>query len=436
MSWIYRPWPIINHKLINTRDITSNNNNKLLAHYSHSELQPKCGLIPIINHDFPKSLIFICVINFRITNLNLPTWGCFKDQKASQRLFLFIRMKHDGTWKQKGSHTETFHRLLMYVTGWDMRMSREVEITVTYGFGDHGENDSTVLFYRAMADYSLISRLMNVTYSSLDTVRPQSILHVVFYYSLTFDVWSLHIPCCTIRQHGGQFWQEQKREGGGGHKADTGLVGEAACLKKTCFFSKWRLTPVSFSFPSATTPPRLLCSLSRKWACIKTWVQLVTRRLVRLHFWLSMSGHSKCQGREIILSSLSLLSTHIHECTHSQKHTRMQVNAAHKNTRPPWRSCMWIRTRTRGNSTHTFLLEHAITSHVLHTYQSVPGDVYATVDKQTRTDRLGYIAMLHTDPAPVPGPWLISPVKMSTRRIPLSNAWQFNFNLACSNMKL
>lgn len=64
-------------------------------------------------------------------------------------------------------------------------MSREVKITMTYGFGDQGKNDSTMLFYRAIADYSLMSRLMNfVTYSSSDTVRPQSILYFVFYYSL------------------------------------------------------------------------------------------------------------------------------------------------------------------------------------------------------------------------------------------------------------
>lgn len=51
-----------------------------------------------------------------------------------------------------------------------MRMSREVEITVTYVYGDQGKNDSLVLFYRVAADYSLISHLINVTYSSSDTV--------------------------------------------------------------------------------------------------------------------------------------------------------------------------------------------------------------------------------------------------------------------------
>lgn len=35
---------------------------------------------------------------------------------------------------------------------------------------------------------------------------------------------------------------------------------------------------------------------------------------------------------------------------------------------------------------HTFLFEHAITSHVLYTYLSVPRDVYATIDKQARSE--------------------------------------------------
>lgn len=62
-----------------------------------------------------------------------------------------------------------------------MKMSREVKIIMTYGFGDQGKNDATMLFYRAIADYSLISRLMNlVIYSSSDTVRPESILSSCF----------------------------------------------------------------------------------------------------------------------------------------------------------------------------------------------------------------------------------------------------------------
>lgn len=64
-------------------------------------------------------------------------------------------------------------------------MSIDVKITVVYGFGDQSKNDSTVLFYRVIADYSLISRLMNVvTYSSSDTIHPQSILNFVFCYRL------------------------------------------------------------------------------------------------------------------------------------------------------------------------------------------------------------------------------------------------------------
>lgn len=48
-----------------------------------------------------------------------------------------------------------------------MRMSREVKIAMTYGSGDQGKNDSTMLFYRAIADCNLISCLMNVVaYSS------------------------------------------------------------------------------------------------------------------------------------------------------------------------------------------------------------------------------------------------------------------------------
>lgn len=48
-------------------------------------------------------------------------------------------------------------------------MSQEVEITMTYGFRDQGKNDFAVLFYRPLADYSLISRHVNVvTYPSLD----------------------------------------------------------------------------------------------------------------------------------------------------------------------------------------------------------------------------------------------------------------------------
>lgn len=33
-----------------------------------------------------------------------------------------------------------------------MSLNIEVEITLMYGFGDQGENDSAMLFYRAIAD--------------------------------------------------------------------------------------------------------------------------------------------------------------------------------------------------------------------------------------------------------------------------------------------
>lgn len=126
-----------------------------------------------------------------------------------------------------------------------MRMSRGVKITVTYGSGDQGKNDSTVLFYRAMADYSLISRLVNVvTYSSSDTVRPQRILYIaVFYYSLllmcdpsTF----LTVPSCSLAQ---MTRKERRREvnlTGRRRETYTWFSGEVACfsLKKTCFSSK------------------------------------------------------------------------------------------------------------------------------------------------------------------------------------------------------
>lgn len=56
-----------------------------------------------------------------------------------------------------------------------MRMSGEVEIAMTYGYGDQGKKDSPVFFYTVIADYSLISRLINVAYSSSDTVRPHRI---------------------------------------------------------------------------------------------------------------------------------------------------------------------------------------------------------------------------------------------------------------------
>lgn len=83
-------------------------------------------------------------------------------------------------------------------------------------------------------------------------------------------------------------------------------------------------------------------------------------------------------------------------------HTHICVNAfIHKKyIRIQWRSCMWIRTRMRGNSTDTFLLEHDITSHVLYIYRSVQRDVYATVDKQAEKwngdHPTEYIAMLLT----------------------------------------
>lgn len=82
-----------------------------------------------------------------------------------------------------------------------MRMSREAEITMTHAFADQGKNDSAVLFYRRIADYSLIARLVSaLAYSSSDGVRPQSMLRFVFYYSPTFDVWSRHIPRGTVAQ--------------------------------------------------------------------------------------------------------------------------------------------------------------------------------------------------------------------------------------------
>lgn len=71
-----------------------------------------------------------------------------------------------------------------------MRMSREVEIIMTYGCGDQGEKDSAMLFYRAVADYSLISRLANVvTYSSSDTVSPLGAFCTSYFITArTFDV--------------------------------------------------------------------------------------------------------------------------------------------------------------------------------------------------------------------------------------------------------
>ena len=54
-----------------------------------------------------------------------------------------------------------------------MRMSREAEITMTHACGDQGKNDSAVLFYRRIADYSVITRLVSTpAYSSSDSVSP------------------------------------------------------------------------------------------------------------------------------------------------------------------------------------------------------------------------------------------------------------------------
>lgn len=114
----------------------------------------------------------------------------------------------------------------MYVTEGDVRMNKEVKITMMYGFGDQGKNDSMVLFYRAMADYSLISHLMNVvTYSSWDTIHHEIILNFVFCYSLflmsdlsTFLVVPSSSKITRVEQKSG--WDESLA----GHVAHTWLV--------------------------------------------------------------------------------------------------------------------------------------------------------------------------------------------------------------------
>ncbi len=158
-------------------------------------------------------------------------------------------------WKQIASnthtHTHTFYWLLMYVTVWDMRMSRGVKITMTYGSGDQGKNDFTVLFYRALADYSLISRHMNVVaYLSLDSVRPRSIFCVLWQSKLFMSDQSVFLaPSGSVAQND-KSRNERGREVSLAGRTWSGfrVLGEVACFTKTCFSSKWRLTSFSFSF--------------------------------------------------------------------------------------------------------------------------------------------------------------------------------------------
>lgn len=192
-------------------------------------------------------------------------------------------------------------------------------------------------------------------------------------------------------------------------------------------------------------PLRRLCSLWRKWVCIKTWAQLVTRIQARLHggpplhhLWLNMSGHSKRsrEGNYFILPIFTEV-THIHECTHSQKcaHARAcrHADAAHEHT--PSVKELDVNQDADERQLNTHIPSWTCYRFTCAVYVSECTEGCLCNRRQAGEKwngdlptGLGHIAMLHTDPAPSPGPWLISPVKMFTQRIPLSNARQVNFN--------
>lgn len=191
----------------------------------------------------------------------------------------------------------------------------------------------------------------------------------------TFDVWSLHIPCCNILQLSTNDKSRKERgrkvcPAGHEHEAYTWWVGELACLKKTCFCSIWQHTFLSSfylyspcaHFKESEFVYRRGHGLSQGyWPGCTLWAPLH-------HLWLNMSGHLKVkQGGKLFYPSYLFLNTHIHmnAFIHINTHTCLGTRMQHTNTRPQWRSWTWIRMRMRGNSTHTFLHKHAIASHVL-----------------------------------------------------------------------
>lgn len=203
-----------------------------------------------------------------------------------------------------------------------------------YGSGDQGKNYSSMLFYRAITDYGLISCLVNlITYSSSDTIHPLRICVLRVLLQSTFDVWSLHIPCCNILQpstndkggkgRGGR----EKSRAGHEHEAYTWLVGEVAwfSFKKTCLSSKWQHTSLSFS---PATPLLLVLKTVCLYKEIRTACYKDTGQTAQ---WgpLNMSGHSTWsrEGHYLILP-IYTKHIHTHECIHSgKKHTQTYRHA-------------------------------------------------------------------------------------------------------------
>ncbi len=154
--------------------------------------------------------------------------------------------------------------------------------------------------------------------------------------------------------------------------------------------------------------------------------------------WLNMSGHSKwSRERNYFILPIFTELTHIHECIHSQKcahaRARRHADAGHEHTPSVKELDVNQDADERQLNTHIPSWTCYRFACAVYVSECTKGCLcnHRQAGEKWNGDLptgLGHIAMLHTGPAPSPGLWLISPVKMFTQRIPLSNAWQFNFN--------
>ena len=173
--------------------------------------------------------------------------------RATHGFFLFIRMKHDHTWRQIA------RQIIGHMTGWDMGMSRDVKITMTYGFGDQG----VILQGDSWFQLDLTSRECCNLFMRFP---PESVLNIVCCYTLLLMSDLSTFLVVPSSKHGKKkpnksrtkksSWDESlagtcslhlvRTEGGGGG-ASMELKENLCCLKMTAHLSLRFLSSTSTS---------------------------------------------------------------------------------------------------------------------------------------------------------------------------------------------
>lgn len=179
---------------------------------------------------------------------------CFKGSRSS-RLILFIRMKDEYMWRQTARHSIGHEHT---VRDWTRHGDESVgvKITLTYGCGDQGADETSLLFHTATANNSLISRLLNlINHPASDVVCPQSVSNSSV--SLKRCFWSLiSLLFILFSYHSAAWWssnnrsreEKQLRSTPGPYQGGRRLDLVWFSLKTLSYISIWQNIHLLFSF--------------------------------------------------------------------------------------------------------------------------------------------------------------------------------------------